>query len=156
MQASPLKNKEDNNMKYNEIAQRFNEIKKKYEEEFKQIPKFYAFDDKQYDEGLEELARTHYVGHVVHVMCGMYMNSDDVGLLNDHCNRERAEFRAWAAESLENLEFVIMYEMDNRELIEAIDDNDVLDALEKYRDLPGFDDAYERTREKYFKKFEYV
>lgn len=142
-------------MKYNEIAKRFEEITKKYKDARNQLPKFFAYSRKQYDEGLEEFARTHQVGHIVHVCCGMFMNSSDADLFMDLINKENLELKAWAAESLENLEFIIMYEMDDHELIEAFDERDVTDALVLYKDIPGFNEAYMRTREKYFKKFEY-
>lgn len=88
------------------------ELRKKQDEEFNAFPKFFAFSDEQFKEGLKQLGVKK--DEVVYLAAGGYLRRSDIKAYDEMNKRHREEFK----EACKNINFVVSmfyYELNNHE-----------------------------------------
>lgn len=88
------------------------ELKKRQDAEFNAFPKFFAFDDKQFEEGLKQLGVKK--NEITYLAAGGYLRSSDVKAYQEMSKRHREEFK----EACKDINFVVSmfyYELNNHE-----------------------------------------
>ena len=136
------------------LAEKYQNLMKKHQQEITDFPIAYAFNKKQLEEALIKLNAD--ISEVVTYMdMGDIMKRSDVPKFKEMLHRHTNELYDLLCNDKEAAEEAILYEMNNHEYCINWDaDNDVLRALcldyDKLKEF-GLEDAYHRARKEHMR-----
>jgi len=127
------------------------ELKEKHAKEFGELPIFFAFNSKQFQEGLNKLGALKEDG-IQHIGGGGFMNKKDIPLLSELLARHEEESTAAMKDDTFMLN-AIEYELGNHEYIITYDDEETLSVLGLSLADPRVNRLFIEARRKYLNFF---
>lgn len=109
----------------------YKKMKEKHQEEINEFPMFFAFNNKQFDEGMKKLGLAPSEEDKIYRLCGTggYYRKTDATKLNEMFKRHEEEMRKEMAEDDDFIFEMFNYELSNHEYIYTQDVSDTLNAL---------------------------
>lgn len=112
----------------------YKELKKKFQKEFNKFPVFFAFDNKQFQEGMEKLGlKENEIDRIVSIGAGGYIRKTDIKKYNKMFEKRNQEFKNAIKGDLTGEGFIkqmFRYELANHEYCFTHDLSDTLEALD--------------------------
>lgn len=105
----------------------YQEMKKRHQKEIGEFPSFFAFNDKQFKEGMEKLG-VKDTDELCQGFAGMVYRKADVGKLKELMERQDKETKEAFKDDI-ILHDAIVYELANHEYCVTYDETDTLRAL---------------------------
>ena len=127
------------------------ELKEKHAKEFGELPIVFAFNSKQFQEGLNKLGVPKEDG-IQHIGGGGFMNKKDIPLLSELLARHEEESTAAMKDDTFLLN-AIEYELGNHEYIITYDDEETLSVLGLSLADPRVNRLFIEARRKYLNFF---
>jgi len=126
---------------------RYIDMQRKHQKEFDNMPIFFAFNQKQFDNGLKKFGAT--ADEIVKIPHGIFMRKTEVGQLKEMFTRHGDE-RKRLFEDDKFLTDAIEYELANHEYCITYDYDDAFDALGIEMDDGGrIEKCFEIAKERY-------